>query len=433
MIFNERIECLPGAKLKELQGERLKKFIANIHAKSPFYQKKMAQLGVSPSDIQTINDIVKLPFTVKDDLRDHYPFGLFIEPMASIQEIHVSSGTTGNPTVVGYSREDIDLWADVIARSLCCAGAQAGDMIQVAYGYGLFTGGLGLHYGSLKLGLTVIPCSSGQTKRQLKIMNDFKPRILACTPSYALYMAETARELGIDPRLSSWQIGIFGAEPWSEAMRKEIEKAWNISAIDIYGLSEIIGPGVACECHLKKGLHVPSDVFYPEVIDPKTLEPLAGGCPGELVLTPLTKVGMPLIRYRTRDIVTIDYAPCACGRTSPRISKVLGRTDDMIIVRGINVFPSQIEEVLLAIEGTQPHYQLVIDREKSGLDRLEVLVELEPSFFSDEVKQLQSFEQHVAKEIETVLGVGVKVRLVEPKTIERSEGKAKRVIDKRSI
>lgn len=433
MIFNERIECLEPASLEKLQGERLRAFVKNVHAKSPFYQKKMAELGVSPGEIRSIKDIVKLPFTVKEDLRDHYPFGLFLEPMTGIREIHVSSGTTGNPTVVGYSQDDIDLWADVIARSLCCAGAVAGDMIQVAYGYGLFTGGLGLHYGSLKLGLTVIPCSSGQTKRQLKIMKDFKPRILACTPSYALYMAETAKELGISPRDSSWEIGIFGAEPWSEAMRKEIEKLWKISAIDIYGLSEIIGPGVACECQEKKGLHVPSDVFYPEVIDPQTGEPLTNGCPGELVLTPITKIGMPLLRYRTRDIVTIDHTPCACGRTSPRISKVLGRTDDMIIVRGINVFPSQIEEVLLAIEGTQPHYQLVIDREKSGLDRLEVLVELEESFFSDEVKQLQSFEQHVTKEIETVLGVGVKVRLVEPKTIERSEGKAKRVIDKRSM
>ncbi len=433
MIFNEGIECQQGDELRKLQGERLRNLVGNIYTKSPFYRQKMNELGVSPADIRTIEDIVKLPFTAKEDLRDHYPFGLFTEPMAAIREIHVSSGTTGNPTVVGYSQEDIDLWTDVIARALCCAGAVTGDMIQVAYGYGLFTGGLGLHYGSLKLGLTVIPCSSGQTKRQLKIMQDFRPRILACTPSYALYMAEAARELGISPRDSSWEIGIFGAEPWTEAMRKEIENVWNISAIDIYGLSEIIGPGVACECRQKKGLHVPADVFYPEVIDPETFEPMPEGSQGELVLTPITKIGMPLLRYRTRDIVTIDHGPCACGRTSPRISKVLGRTDDMIIVRGINVFPSQIEEVLLTIEGTQPHYQLIIDREQSGLDRLEVLVEIEESFFSDKVKQLQSFEQHVAREIDTVLGVKVKVRLVEPRTIERSEGKARRVIDKRSM
>ncbi|MDD5042965.1 MAG: AMP-binding protein, partial [Candidatus Omnitrophica bacterium] len=294
-------------------------------------------------------------------------------------------------------------------------------------------GGLGLHYGSLKLGLTVIPCSSGQTKRQLRILQDFKPRVLACTPSYALYMAEVAREMGFPAQELGWKIGIFGAEPWSEAMRKEIEQQWGMSAIDIYGLSEIIGPGVACECHCKKGLHIAADVFYPEVIDPKTLKQVPASCPGELVLTPLTKMGMPLIRYRTRDIVNIDYAPCACGRTSPRISKILGRTDDMIIVRGINVFPSQIEEVLLAVEGTEPHYQLVVERGKGGLDTLEVLVELKESFFSDEIKYLQNFEQRISREIESVLGIGVKVRLVEPKTIERSEGKAKRIIDKRSL
>jgi len=433
MIFNERAECLDPKSLKELQSERLKTFVARVYAKSSFYKEKMDCLGVSPLKIKSIDDIVKLPFTVKEDLRDYYPFGLFTESLDQVREVHVSSGTTGNPVVSGYSQSDLDLWAEVIARSLCCAGAKPGDMIQVAYGYGLFTGGIGLHYGSLKLGLTIIPCSSGQTKRQLKLMNDFKPRILACTPSYALYMAETAKELGMTPSDSSWQIGIFGAEPWSESMRGEIERLWGLSAFDIYGLSEIIGPGVACECEFKKGLHVCSDVFFPEVIDPKTLEPLPPGCPGELVITPFTKTGMPLFRYRTRDIVTLEHEPCACGRTSPRISKVLGRTDDMIVVRGINVFPSQIEKVLLAIEGTQPHYQLVVEREPNGLDRLEVLVELEESFFSDEVKRLQSFELRVAKEIESVLGIGVKVRLVEPKTLERSEGKAKRIIDKRSL
>jgi len=433
MIFNEKSECMAAESLAALQGARLKQLVENIPEQSRFYRNRFDEAGVSHEDINSIDDIVKLPFTVKDDLRDNYPFDIFARPIREIRELHVSSGTTGNPVVAGYSQEDIDLWAEVIARSLCCAGAVPGDMIQVAYGYGLFTGGLGLHYGSLKLGLTIVPCSSGQTRRQLKILNDFSPRILACTPSYALYMAETARELGVETRESSWKIGIFGAEPWSEAMRREIEQAWDISAIDIYGLSEIIGPGVACECHCKNGLHVPADVFYPEVIDPKTLEHAATGCPGELVLTPITKVGMPLIRYRTRDIVSIDYGLCGCGRTSPRISKVLGRTDDMIIVRGINVFPSQIEEALLAIEGTQPHYQIIVDREKNGLDSLEVLVELKESFFSDEVKYLQNFERRVAGEIESVLGVGVKVRLVEPKTIERSEGKAKRIVDKRKI
>ena len=432
MIFKEEVECLSQDALEALQFERLRKLVADLDQRSPVYHQKFMAAGVTAADLKTIHHIAKLPFTIKEDLRDNYPFGLMAAPMKDIREVHVSSGTTGNPTVVGYSKEDLDLWADVIARSLCCGGAMPGDMIQIAYGYGLFTGGLGLHYGSLNLGLTVIPCSSGQTKRQLKIMQDFKPRIIACTPSYAMYMAEAAREAGIDPKGTSSKIGIFGAEPWSEAMRQEIEKAWGITAIDIYGLSEIIGPGVACECTHKNGLHFFSDVFYPEVIDPVTHKAVEPGQRGELVITSLTKVGMPLIRYRTRDIVTIDHKTCACGRTSPRISKVLGRTDDMIVVRGINVFPTQIEEVLLKIEGTQPHYQIVVEREK-GLDKLEVLVELEESFFSDEVKRLQDFECRVAREIESVLSIGVKVRLVEPKTIERSEGKAKRIIDKRSL
>lgn len=432
MIFHQEIECQDQGSLQRMQFERLSALLQNLERSSEFYRRRFAETGVTGRDIRSIEDISKLPFTLKEDLRDNYPFGLFSSAIRDIRELHVSSGTTGNPTVVGYTKEDVDLWSDVIARSLCCAGAEPGDMIQIAYGYGLFTGGLGLHYGSLRLGLTVIPCSSGQTKRQLKIMQDFKPRILACTPSYALYLAETAREAGLDPLKMSLEIGIFGAEPWSEAMRQEIERVWGIRAIDIYGLSEIIGPGVACECTHRQGLHIFSDVFYPEVIDPLTGKKKAPGEKGELVITSLTKTGMPLIRYRTRDIVTIDHAPCPCGRTSPRISKVLGRTDDMIVVRGINVFPSQIEEVLLRIEGTQPHYQIIVDREK-GLDRLEVLVELEESFFSDEVKKLQEFEVRVAREIEAVLSVGVKVRLVEPKTIERSEGKAKRIIDKRSL
>jgi len=432
MIFNKQIECSALKLLKDIQSQRLCQTVNYLYQKSLVFQKKFTESHVACGHIKTIDDIVHLPFTVKDDLRDNYPFGIFSSPVSDIREIHISSGTTGNPTVVGYSKEDIDLWADVIARSLCCAGAIPGDMIQIAYGYGLFTGGLGLHYGSQLLGLTVIPCSSGQTQRQLKIMQDFRPKILACTPSYALYMAETAGELGLDPKKSSWKIGIFGAEPWSEAMRQEIEKRWGLDAIDIYGLSEIIGPGVACECHCKNGLHIFSDVFYPEVIDPHTLKNVESGIPGELVITTLTKVGMPLIRYRTRDIVTINYEKCACGRTSPRISKVLGRTDDMIVVRGINVFPSQIEEVLLKIDGVEPHYQIVVERHK-GLDQIEVLVELKESFFSDEVKQLQTFEHRVAREIESVLGIGVKVRLVEPKSIERSEGKSKRIIDKRSL
>ena len=334
---------------------------------------------------------------------------------------------------IGYTRADLDLWAEVVARALCCSGAVPGNMIQVAYGYGLFTGGLGLHYGAQKLGLTVIPCSSGQTKRQLKLLRDFKPQILACTPSYALYMVEGALEEKMDPSESSWKIGIFGAEPWSEAMRTQIEKTWGMVATDIYGLCEIIGPGVAQECHHKKGLHLFSDVFYPEVLDPETSKPVGEGESGVLVLTTLTKEGMPLIRYVTRDIVTMTSQKCPCGRTSPRISKIKGRTDDMIIVRGINVFPSQIEHILLNIEETHPHYQIIVDREIRGLDQVEVMVEIKEEFFSDEIKKLSSIQERIEKRIESNLGISAKVRLVEPQTIARSEGKAKRVIDRRQL
>jgi phenylacetate-CoA ligase len=424
---------MASQEMKKLQSERLKKLVEYIVAGSAFYKKRFAGLKITPDKINSIDDIKKLPFTIKEDLRDCYPFGIFSKPVRELQEIHVSSGTTGNPTVVGYTKNDLDLWAEVIARSLAAIGAVPGDMIQIAYGYGLFTGGLGFHYGSLKLGLTIIPCSSGQSKRQLKIMNDFKPRILACTPSYCLYMADEARDMGLDPKKSSWEIGSFGAEPWTDAMRTEIEKTWNLLAGDVYGLSEITGPGVAHECHLKHGLHIYSDVFYPEIINPKTGEDARPGEPGELVITTLTKEGIPLIRYKTRDIVSIDYEKCACGRTSPRISKIRGRTDDMIIVRGINVFPSQIEHVLLQIEGTKPHYQLIVDRKERELDELEILVEVEEKIFSDEMSKLKQLEDKIRNEIASILGVSAKVRLVEPKTIERSEGKAKRVIDKRKL
>ncbi|MDD5348411.1 MAG: phenylacetate--CoA ligase [Candidatus Omnitrophica bacterium] len=433
MIWNEKMECMDPEDMKNVQSERLRSIVSYIYQKSPVYKKKLDAAGVKPSDIKDIRDIARIPFTVKEDLRDNYPFGLFSVPTKDLAEIHVSSGTTGNPTVVGYTKEDLDLWGEVMARVLCCAGAEPGDKIQNAYGYGLFTGGLGFHYGALKMGLAIIPASAGQTKRQLKIMTDFKPRILVCTPSYALYMAEEAKAMGLKPRDSSWEIGIFGAEPWSEAMRKEIEATWNMLAVDVYGLSEIIGPGVAQECPHKTGLHLFWDVFYPEVIDPKTGNPVKEGAKGELVLTTLTKRGIPLLRYRTRDIVGIKYEQCKCGRTCPRITKITGRTDDMIIVRGINVFPSQIEHVLLGIEGTLPHYQLVVDRKAGELDELEIVVEVDQKIFSDEIKKLQAFEAKIKKEIESILGVFVRVKLVEPRTIERSEGKAKRVIDKRAI
>ena len=433
MIWNKEIECMDPENLKNIQSERLKKIMEYVYKNCSFYKKKMDKHGVSPEDIKDIDDIQKLPITTKNDMRDSYPFQLFSTPLKEVSEIHVSSGTTGNFTVVGYTKEDIRLWSDVMARALGCAGAEPGDMIQIAYGYGLFTGGLGFHYGALEMGLTVLPTSSGQTKRQLKLMNDFKPRILACTPSYCLYMSEEAKEMGLDPRKSSWEIGSFGAEPWSESMRKEIESTWDMLATDVYGLSEIIGPGVAHECKHKKGLHIFSDVFYPEVMDPKTGKPVKKGEKGELVITTLTKKAIPLLRYGTRDIVSISYEKCVCGRTSPRISKIVGRTDDMIIVRGINVFPSQIEHVLLGIEGIKPHYQLVVDRKAGELDELDLIVEVDEKIFSDEMKTLRSLEEKIKKEIESVLGVFVRVKLVEPKTIERSEGKAKRVIDKRVL
>jgi phenylacetate-CoA ligase len=433
MIWNEKIECMELEDLKNIQSERLIKLVSYVYKNCPFYKHKFEEFDISPDNIKTIDDIVKLPFTTKDDMRDNYPFGLFSISQKDVAEIHVSSGTTGNPTVVGYTKDDVDLWAEVVARALCCAGAERGDKLQNAYGYGLFTGGLGLHYGAMKMGLTIIPMSSGQTKRQLKIMQDFKPRIISCTPSYALYIAEEAKEMGFDPRQSSWEIGIFGAEPWSESIRNDIENELSLLATDIYGLSEIIGPGVSQECTYKDGLHIFSDLFYPEIIDPETNQPVADGANGELVITTLTKQAIPLIRYRTRDVVSIDKTICRCGRTIPRISKIKGRTDDMVVVKGINVFPSQIENVLLGIEGTQPYYQIVVDRKSHKLDEVEVLVEVEEKLFSDEVKVLKQLQGKIKEEIESVLSIGVKITLVEPKTIERSMGKSKRLVDKRSL
>jgi len=421
MIWKEDVECLDPAGLKALQSEYLRKLIPYIWHNCPVYKQKLDEAGVAPDAIDSIDDIKRLPFTTKEDMRDHYPYGLFSAPQEQINEIHVSSGTTGNPTLVGYTKDDLHLWGDVMARVLCCAGAESHDTIQIAYGYGLFTGGLGFHYGALEMGLRIIPTSAGQTARQLKIMQDFKPRIIACTPSYALYMAEEAKEMGIDPTQGNWKIGIFGAEPWSDSIRAEIEAAWNMLATDVYGLSEIIGPGVAQEC------------TYPEIIDPNTGADVPEGEDGELVITTLTKQGIPLIRYRTRDVVSMTIEKCRCGRTSPRISKIKGRTDDMIVVRGINVFPSQIEHVLVGIEGTQPYYQIVVDRKAHQLDQVEVLVEVEKKFFSDEIKKLNELRDKIKKEITAVLSIGVKVTLVEPKTIERSMGKSKRIVDKRSL
>ncbi len=433
MIFNEKFETMSLENLKNLQSERLAGLAAYVYKNSPVYKKRMDDMGVSPNSIKSIEDITKLPFTTKDDMRDNYPFGLFSMDIKNIAEMHVSSGTTGNPVVSGYSKDDVDLWGEVSARSIACAGGLPGDIIQISYGYGLFTGGLGLHYGALKIGAAIMPMSSGQTKRQIKLMQDFKPRIIACTPSFALYMAEEAKAMGFDTRKCSWEVGIFGAEPWTEALRGEIEKNLDITATDIYGLSEITGPGVAQECKHKSGLHMWSDVFYPEIIDPVTNKPAKEGEIGELVITTLTRTGMPLLRYRTRDLVSISNEICACGRTAPRISKIKGRTDDMIVVRGINVFPTQIEYALLQVEESLPNYQIVVSRAEHGLDMIEIQVEIDEKFFSDEIKALEAVKQKIKKSIESTILVGVSVKLVEPKTIARSEGKAKRVIDNRKM
>lgn len=433
MIFNREYECMPLEDLRRLQEERLRELVARVYARVPHYKKVLDEAGVKPEDVRTLDDLRRLPFTTKDDLRANYPFGMFAVPLSEVVEIHASSGTTGKPTVVGYTKNDLKLWGEVMARTLCCAGATPADTIHNAYGYGLFTGGLGVHYGALTLGARVVPVSSGVTKRQLLLMQDFEPTVLTCTPSYALYMAEEAREMGIDVRKFKLRVGLFGAEPWSEGMRQEIERVWDLSATDIYGLSEIIGPGVAQECPAKDGLHIFADVFLPEVIDPDTGEPVPEGGDGELVITTLTKEALPLIRYRTRDIVSMTTEPCSrCGRTLPRMSKVKGRTDDMLIIRGVNVFPSQIEEVLLSVEGALPHYQIVVER-TGQLDTLTVEVEVDESVFSDEIRDLERLARRIQDEIVGVLGIQVDVRLVEPKTIERSMGKAKRVIDKRKI
>lgn len=430
--WNPTYECMSREEMFRVQSERLVNTVKRVYHNVPFYRNKMQQIGIEPGDIKTVEDLKKLPFTYKQDLRDNYPYGLFAVPLSEIVRIHASSGTTGKQTVVGYTRRDIDTWAEVMARTLVCADASKESFIQIAYGYGLFTGGLGVHYGAERIGASVIPISGGNTKRQIQIMKDFGTTILACTPSYALYLAEELEEAGIDKKELKLKTGVFGAEPWSQSMRKEIEERLGIAAIDIYGLSEVIGPGVASECLCKNGLHIAEDHFIPEIIDPETEEVLPPGSKGELVFTTVTKEGLPLIRYRTRDLSTLDYSKCECGRTCVRMSKVTGRTDDMLIIRGVNVFPSQIESVLLEMGETAPHYLLVVDR-VDNLDTLEVLVEMTQGLFSDEVRRLEDLERKIRKEIETTLGVSCKVRLVEPKTIERSEGKAKRVIDKRKI
>jgi phenylacetate-CoA ligase len=432
MIWNVERETLTDRKKKALQAEQLKDLVRRAYERIPFYKKRLDGLGVQPSHIATMDDLKKLPFTTKNDLRDNYPFGMFAVPMGQIVETHTSSGTTGKPVIGGYTMHDVDLWSEVMARCLSLSGTTTEDVVHNAYGYGLFTGGLGIHYGARKIGATVIPISGGNTKRQIMIMKDFGSTILTCTPSYTLYLAEVGEEMGIDFKKLPLKAGNFGAEPWSNNMRLEIEARLGLLALDIYGLTEIIGPGVGNECEYKSGVHLCDDHFYPEIIDPETGEVLPPGEVGELVITTLTKEATPLIRYRTRDITSLRPGTCACGRTSVRMERIMGRTDDMLIIRGVNVFPSQIEEVLVKIEGTEPHYQIVVDR-VGKLDVLEVQVEMNEGMISDEIKELERTERTIRSEIESLLGIKVGVKLVEPKSITRSEGKARRVVDRRKL
>ncbi len=423
-------DYLPRKQLAELQLKRLRSIIGRAYARVAFFRHRMEVRGLTPDSITGLEDLGKLPFTAKADLRDTYPFGLFASPMEEIVRLHASSGTTGKPIVVAYTQADLDVWKQVMVRAFACFGLHRGDVIQNAYGYGLFTGGLGAHYGAEALGATVIPISGGNTERQLMVMQDFGATAICCTPSYFLHLAERGKEMKVD--FSRMRVGVFGAEPWSEAMRQRIQDDTGIRGYDIYGLSEIIGPGIAAECPHQNGLHVFEDHFYPEIIDPVSGEVLPEGAEGELVLTTLSKQAMPMIRYRTRDVTTLVTTPCECGRTLRRIRRIERRSDDMFIIRGVNVFPSQVEAALLRLKGTLPHYHIVLTREH-GLDNIEVQVEVTPEVFSDKIRALESLHADIEHEIEQVLGIRAQVTLVEPRTLARSEGKAKRVTDKRQI
>jgi phenylacetate-CoA ligase len=429
-IWDAAHECMSREELEQLQLERLQATLNRVYKNVTCYHNKFKDLGIVPEDIQSFSDLAKLPFTMKDDLRLNYPYGMFAVPLREVVRIHSSSGTTGKPTVVGYTGNDIKTWSNLVARFMTAAGVSHDDVVQIAFGYGMFTGAFGLHYGAETIGASVIPMSAGNTEKQIMIMQDYKSTVLVSTPSYAVTLADRIERMGIDPKCLSLKVGLFGGEPWSEALRREIESRLFISATDNYGLSEIIGPGVAGECQCKQGMHLFEDAFIPEIIDPDTGAVLPPGSVGELVLTTLTKEAFPMIRYRTRDITSLDYSPCDCGRTLVRMKKTMGRSDDMLIIKGVNVFPSQIEEVLVAIEGCEPHYQLVLER-KGALDVLEVHIEVNENIFFDEMKMQKAFLEKIEKRIETVLGVGVLVKLVEPKSIQRHEGKADRVIDNR--
>jgi phenylacetate-CoA ligase len=431
-IWDPQHECMPREELEQLQLERLQATLNRAYKNVTCYRNKFNEQGIVPEDVNALADLSKLPFTTKEDLRVNYPYGMFAVPLREVVRIHSSSGTTGKPTVVGYTRNDLKTWSNLVARFMTAAGVTHDDVVQIAFGYGMFTGAFGLHYGSEAIGAAVIPMSGGNTEKQIMIMQDYKTTALVCTPSYAVTLADRMEKLGIDPNALSLKVGLFGGEPWSEAMRRGIENRLMISATDNYGLSEIIGPGVAGECSHKCGMHLSEDAFLPEIIDPDTCQVLPPGSVGELVLTTISKEAFPMIRYRTRDITSLDYSVCDCGRTLVRMKKTMGRSDDMLIIKGVNVFPSQIEEVLVAIEGCQPHYQLVVDR-KGSLDVLEVCIEVTENIFFDEMKKQRAFLELVEKKIDSMLGVGVTVRLVEPNSIPRHEGKAERVIDKRVL
>ena len=430
-MYQPQFEAMPRPQIEKLQLERLKELLVRVYERVPLYHAKFDDAGFDPTSLESLDDLVRVPFTVKDDMRAAYPYGMFAAPLRDIVRVHSSSGTTGQITVVGYTKGDIERWSELMARTYVSGGATPDDVIQVTYGYGLFTGGLGAHYGSERLGALTIPVSGGNTKRQVQILKDFGVTVLACTPSYAVLIGETALEMGVDPKSLPLRIGVFGAEPWSENMRRQIEDLLGITAIDIYGLSEVMGPGVAAECVHQHGLHVFEDHFLIEIIDPETLQPVADGEYGEVVFTTLTKEGIPVVRYRTRDISRMIPEPCVCGRTFRRMERVTGRSDDMLIIRGVNVFPSQIEQVLAGVPGVAPHYQVVLTK-KGALDNVEVQVEVAPDFAFDEVRELERLQRRVKSEIESALAISIAVKLVEPKSIARSEGKAKRVLDNRA-
>ena len=432
MIWNETIACMAREEMRKLPSIRLKRVVAHVYHNTPFYRRKMQEMGITPDDIQSIEDISKLPFTVKQDLRDNYPFGLMAVPMSEIVRLHASSGTTGKPIVVGYTRKDLSIWSEVVARCLTAYGITKDDSVQVSYGYGLFTGGLGAHGGVENIGGTVIPMSSGNTQKQIQLMHDFGAKGLACTPSYALYLAETIHSSGIPLEEFQLRVGAFGAEPWTENMRKELEQKLNIKAYDIYGLTEICGPGVGGECQCQNGTHLWEDHFFPEIVDPVTLQPVEPGEQGELVFTTLTKEGMPMIRYRTRDLTHLIYEKCECGRTAVRMGRILGRSDDMMIIRGVNVFPSQVESVLLEMPEFEPHYLIVVDR-VNNTDTFQIQVEVRPDYYSDEMNKMIALKKKIAARMQSVIGIQPDIKIVEPRSLERSQGKAKHVIDNRKL